>query len=499
MKRQRLIALPVALSLALTANAGRCHGQTIVVGSKKFTESYVLAEIAKRQLHNAGFTVEHRQGMGGTIILWEALKGGGISLYPEYTGTIGQEILKNSRLITSAQIRPALARYGIGMSEELGFNNTYALVMQRQVADRLGIHTISDLQSHPALRVAVSHEFLARKDGWQPLCARYGINMQDVRGIDHSLAYEALKNGSIDITDAYSTDAKIAQYDLLVLKDNLSFFPQYRAVYLYRLGLPARAIAALNRLAGTIDDTRMTQLNAAAEQTKNYAVAAALYFGKAAYRSAKSQRASPVRYIGMLTIQHLNLVAVSLFFAILVGVPLGIVASRPGFAGQFILGAAGVIQTIPSLALLALLIPIPFLGIQKATAIVALFLYSLLPIIRSTATGLREIPAPMRESAAALGLRPAAQLYRIFLPMASPHILAGIKTSAVINVGAATLAALIGVRSLGEPILSGLNLNDNATILQGAIPAALLAIAVQVAFDLLDRVIIPKGLRIKPA
>jgi osmoprotectant transport system permease protein len=186
-----------------------------------------------------------------------------------------------------------------------------------------------------------------------------------------------------------------------------------------------------------------------------------------------------------------------LLLAIIVGIPLGIRASRPGPISDFILGAIGMIQTIPSLALLALLVPLPFFGISPTTAIFALFLYSLLPIVRNTATGLQEIPTAVRESAAGLGLEPNAQLWKVFLPLASRTILAGIKTSAIIDVGAATVAALIGAGGLGEPIISGLNLNDSKTILEGAIPAALLALLVQFFFDGLERVFIPKGLRLK--
>ena len=467
--------------------------QQIVVGSKKFTESYVLGEIAKTALQNAGFTVEHKQGMGGTIILWEALRGGEIALYPEYTGTIAEEILKTTQALTTDEMRAPLRQEGVGMTGELGFSNTYALVMQRDRAAKLGIRKISDLRNHPELNIGVTHEFLDRQDGWAPLSARYGLQMHNVRGVDHALGYAALANGSIDLKDAYSTDAKIAENNLIALDDDLHFFPQYKAVFLYRLGTDHRAIAALEKLAGTLDETRMTRLNAEAERTKNYALAAALYFGEKPERQAGEL----VGKIGGWTWRHLELVGSSLVLAIVAGIPLGIRASRPGAVSDFILAASGMIQTIPSLALLALLVPLPFFGISPATAIFALFLYSLLPIVRNTATGLQDIPTAVRESAAALGLEPQAQLWKVFLPLASRTILAGIKTSAIINVGTATLAALIGVGGLGEPIISGLNLNDYGTILQGAIPAALLALLVQFVFDGLDRVIIPKGLRLK--
>jgi osmoprotectant transport system permease protein len=484
--------LPAFLIL-ISSSSG---AQPIVIGSKKFTESYVLGEIAKRALNDAGLPVEHRQGMGGTIILWEALRTGQIDAYPEYTGTITEEILKDRQSTSPEKMRDALAKSGVGMTGSLGFNNTYALVMRRDQAQSLGLHRISDLRNHPELQIGLTHEFLDRQDGWQPLAARYQLKPSSVIGIDHALGYAALKNGSIDVKDAYSTDAKIAEYDLVTLEDDLQFFPRYDAVFLFRLALAPPAISALRKLEGTIDEQRMIRLNAEAERTKDYARAASLYFDNDARSTTASAGESFSHKLRRWTLRHLELAGLSLFFSVIVGVPLGIWASRGGALGQLILGFAGVVQTIPSLALLALLVPLPFFGISVRTAITALFLYGLLPIVRNTATGLQDIPRSVRESAIALGLEPGARLRKIFLPIASRSILAGIKTSAVINIGTATLAALIGAGGLGEPILSGLNLNDHVTILQGAIPAAVLALLVQSLFDLLDRVMIPKGLRI---
>ena len=433
--------------------------------------------------------------MGGTIILWQALRGAQIDAYPEYTGTIEQEVLKAERQLSINDIRDALAKFGVGTTESLGFNNTYALVMRRSEAQRLGIRTITDLQKHPELKIGLTHEFLARQDGWQPLAARYRLSTQSVIGIDHALGYAALQNGSIDVKDAYSTDAKIAEYDLVVLEDDVGFFPKYEAVFLFRASMRKDAIAALRKLGGTLDEARMIQLNAEAERTKNYTRAANLYF-RDDVESATSAGEPFSHKLARWTVRHLQLAGFSLLLAIVVGIPLGIFASRGGVVGHAILGFASIVQTIPSLALLALLVPLPFFGISARTAIAALFLYGLLPIVRNTASGLQDIPRSLRESAIALGLTPATRLWRIYLPMSSRSILSGIKTSAVINVGTATLAALIGAGGLGEPILSGLNLNDHVTILQGAIPAALLALIVQWSFDLLDRVLIPKGLRL---
>ena len=496
--RRSLISALLFLPTACTFAA------PVVVGSKKFTESYVLGEIAKRTLTDAGIPAEHRQGMGGTIILWEALRGGQIDAYPEYTGTIATEVLKSGSSVSLDQIRESLEKVGVGMTAPLGFNNTYALVMRRSEAQPLGIRTISDLQRYPELKIGLTHEFLERQDGWRPLRQRYGLPQQNIIGIDHALGYSALANGSIAVKDAYSTDAKIEQNDLVVLEDDLHFFPKYEAIFLFRSSTRPDAIAALRRLEGRLDETRMIRLNAEAERTKSYARAADLYFNVGAALAPRTSGHSGPSHIddsfphklARWTLRHLQLAGFSLLLSIIVGIPLGIVASRGGAVGHVILGFAGVVQTVPSLALLALLVPLPFFGISIRTAIAALFLYGLLPIVRNTATGLQDIPRSLRESAVALGLSPIARLWQVYLPIASRSILSGIKTSAVINIGTATLAALIGAGGLGEPIISGLNLNDHVTILEGAIPAAVLALLVQWCFDLLDRVLIPKGLRI---
>ncbi len=472
-------------------------GDPVTVGSKRFTESYVLGEIARRALADAGLTVAHRQGMGGTIIVWGALKSGGIDLYPDYTGTIAQEILGGLRLTGPKDMERYLLSAGIGMTRSLGFNNTYALVVKRPLADRLGLTAVSDLRRHPDLRVGLTHEFIDRKDGWKPLAAHYGLKMASLRGLEHGLAYAALQRGELDVTDAYSTDARIGADDLVVLEDDLSFFPRYDAVFLYRKDLDRAVVGVLTALEGTIDEAAMIRMNAEAERTGDYRRAASLYFAESAFRREDARAWPQARLIAGWTVRHLELVGLSLVLAIAAGIPLGVRASRPGWGSRIILGTTGAIYTIPSLALLALLVPIPYFGISTRTVVVALFLYSLLPIVRNTAVGLEDIPLTIRESAAALGLSARAQLFLVYLPMASRTMLAGVKTSAVINVATATLAALIGAGGLGEPIFSGLSLNDHATILRGAVPVAVLALAVQAVFGLVDRWLIPRGLRLR--
>jgi osmoprotectant transport system substrate-binding protein/osmoprotectant transport system permease protein len=316
---------------------------SVVIGSKKFTESYVVGEIARRALNDAGIAAEHRQGMGGTIILWQALRGGQIDAYPEYTGTIAQEILKNGGSLSFQEIRDALGKFGIDITKPLGFNNTYALVMRRSEAQRVGVRTISDLRKHPELRIGLTHEFLDRQDGWQPLRERYGLPQQNVIGIDHALGYAALANSSIDVKDAYSTDAKIEQNDLVVLDDDLRFFPKYDAVFLFRSSMSPDAVNALRRLEGTLDEKRMIHLNMEAERTKNYTFAANLYFEDGG-RSAKSAVETFPHKLARWTLRHLELAGFSLLLSVIIGIPLGIVASRGGVVGQGILGFASIVQ-----------------------------------------------------------------------------------------------------------------------------------------------------------
>lgn len=483
----RILTSTLAALIAVALSRGE-----IQVGSKRFTESYILGEIATLELEKKGLDAQHRQGMGGTIVLWQALQSGSVDAYPEYTGTIAEQILKRPELTDFEAISDSLQTYGIRMTAPLGFNNTYALVMRRELAESLSIESISDLRDHPGLTLAFTHEFLDRSDGWNALSNAYGLHDFNVSGIDHALGYSALESGSIDVTDAYSTDAKIALNDLKTLRDDLSFFPEYKAVFLYRDDMDPDAARVLEGLAGSFPQREMTRLNALAESRNDFRAAARQFSGTEAPASAAWALAER---LAKLTAEHLLLVGLSMLAAILVGLPLGVIAGRPGWLSQSILGVAGALQTIPALALLALLVPVPFLGISALTAIVALFLYSLLPIIRNTASGLQDIAPELEESALVLGLSSRARLFRIRLPLASRSILAGIKTSSVINIGTATLAALIGGGGLGEPIISGLSLNDHRLILTGALPAAALALGVQALFETADRWLIPKGLR----
>jgi osmoprotectant transport system permease protein len=478
-----------ALAIVIAA-AGCGRSASVTVGSKKFTESVILGDAATELLAAAGIDADHRRELGGTTFLWDSLRAGEIDAYAEYTGTVAAELLAGDHVDPSDDValRAALAKRGVVMSAPLGFSDTYALGMRDDVAAQLGITTISDVRAHPDVAMAFSHEFLERREGWPTLRAAYGLPQDDPTGMEHELAYRALLAGTVQVTDLYSTDAEIAAGHLRVLVDDLHHFPDYRAVWLMRDDLPPGAVAALARLVGRVPAAEMIRANARAriDGVPEPEVAADL-LGRVLDVHVTAALPGRAARIWTRTREHLGMVVASMFLAALVAIPLGVIAARRRRLGAAILAVVGVIQTVPSFALLVFMIPL--LGIGWTPAVAALFLYSLLPIVRNTAQGITGIAPPLRESAEALGLGPWARLRLVELPLATPAIVAGLKTAAVINVGTATLGALIGAGGYGQPILSGIRLDDRATILEGAVPAAVLAVLVQLAFAALEKIV----------
>ena len=490
---QFIIRWIAATVLAASAVAAGAADDVLRVGSKRFTESDLRGELLT-QAASAHGKAEHRQGLGNTAIVLAALQSGSIDVYPEYLGTIDLEILKNPKATSLEQMRAALAPMGLGVAVPLGFNNTYALAVR---ADSR-VKNLSDLARQPQLRFGLSHEFIGRADGWPGLALRYGLAQQP-RGLDHGIAYEALAQRQVDVIDIYSTDAKIKRYGLKVLDDDLAYFPRYDAVLLYRLDVATRfpaAWAAIGKLEGRISASQMIGMNAAVElEGKSFAAVARAWLAPAVQQGA-ARNGLAAKLLGpdlwTLTRQHLLLVLVSVALACLAGVPLGILAAHMPTVRQAVLALVGVLQTVPSLALLAMLIPL--LGmIGTAPALVALFIYALLPVVRNTCTGILGVPAGMRMAALALGLRPGQRLLYVELPLALPVILAGVKTAAVMSVGTATIAAFIGAGGYGERITIGLALNDNDMLLAGAIPAALLALLTQLLFEAVERLATPRA------
>jgi len=488
-----LLCFMITHTTLLSAN------ETFRIASKTHTESVILGELMTHLVNHTGVQTRHRRELGGTQVLWKALIRGDIDIYSEYTGTITRELFAGSGLETVEDIRRRLLQDNILMTKPLGFNNTYAISMKKTVAAKYGIRKLSDLRHYPFLKFGFGESFMARNDGWQSLRQTYQLPQTDVRGLNHALAYQGLEKGAIDVVDAYSTDGEVAYYDLQVLEDDLQHFPKYYALFVYRADLQERlpqVIKALHQLEGQISEAEMTKMNARAKLDKVPGGQVAADFLAEKFKiQIDIPEETLFSRLYQLTIEHLILVSISLFAAIIVSIPLGILAFKSSRLGQIILGIVGMIQTIPSLAILVFMIPL--LGIGNLPAIAALFLYSLLPIVRNTYLGLHDISPQLRESAQALGLPPMARLRLIELPLAYRSIFAGIKTSAIINIGTATLGALIGAGGYGQPILTGIRLDDMGLILQGAIPAAVLALLVQGLFELAEKWIVPKGLQVK--
>lgn len=495
--RRRAIAALLLASASLAALAA-----PVVVGSKRFTESYILGEVVRQVLVDAGTPAVHRQGLGNTAVMEQALATGSIDLYPEYTGTIVRELLQRDAPGSPSleQLNAWLAPRGLKTAVPLGFNNSYALAMREDAAARLGIASISDLARIQApLRLGLSHEFLVRADGWGALQRAYGLRLAPGSGLDHGLAYQALAQGQVDVVDAYTTDAQIQRLHLRVLRDDRNFFPRYDAVLLMRREVDTRALAAA--LAGRIDEDAMRAMNAAVElDGRSFeAVARDFLAARRAGASAPAATAAPVAGhrpgflerlfapdLPRLLREHLVLVFASLAIAVAIGVPVGVLAHRQPRLAAVLFAVVGVVQPIPSLALLAFLIVLVG-SIGFLPALLALSVYALLPIVRNTHAGLASLPPGMRASALALGMRQGQVLRSIELPLAAPTLFAGIKTAAVLNVGTATVATFIGAGGLGERIVAGLAVNDTAYMLAGAVPAAVLALLLQWLFDAIER------------
>ncbi|MCZ8069247.1 MAG: ABC transporter permease subunit [Cytophagales bacterium] len=484
---------PIASLLIVLLLQASAFAQTIHVGAKHFTEGYILSEIISQILEAEGFNVKRHYNLGGTTVCFEALRKGEIDVYPEYSGTLSAEILKQPQLSYGQAQHELTKRYQLAVTPPYGFSNSYGLVMKNTWYEK-GISKISDLKNFQQLSFGISYELLKRQDGWDNLAKHYQLSQQPV-GLEHGLAYQALQADKIDVTDCYTTDGEIPQYNFMLLEDDLHFFPDYQATSLYRASLDERAIAALNKLSGKISEQKMQQMNAQVLfEKKTFAEVAASFLKEQGITSKNQNHPSTdAQDLVQKALRHLLLTFSALILAMLVAVPLGIYLYwHPRFASGVVY-ITGLLQTIPSIALLAILLPL--FGIGIVPAVVALFLYALLPILRNTIAGLQGVDPLLKQVGEGLGMSRIQKMKWVEFPLALPVVLAGIRTAAVINVGTATLAAFIGAGGLGEYIVTGLALNNTSLILRGAIPAALLALVVEFGFEMVERVVVRKQLR----
>jgi osmoprotectant transport system permease protein len=493
-------------------------GQSVVVASKPFGESYLLCEMFAQLLEARGLTVVRRPGLGATEVAFGALRRDAIDVYPEYTGTglvavlhdtLPDSLARDPRAVYAHVARASAERFGVRWLPPLGFQNTYAIAVRRATADSFHLRTLGDLaRAAPRLRAGLTADFIGRPDGLPGLSRAYGgLRFADVRPLAPAVKYQALAAGAVDVIDGYSTDGLLARYDLVVLDDDRRFFPPYEAAAVLGPRAAARAdvVAALVLLSGRLDEARMRALNRRVEVDGDDVARVAgdalrtlgLVGTGAADVRAAAPKASPLwtylwrrrATIAALTARHLALVGAALGLAVLVAVPLGLALERARRLAGPTLGTLGVLETVPSIALLAFMLPL--LGVGVVPALVALWLYALYPIARGTYTGVRDAEPAAVEAAEALGTTAAQQLLLVRLPLAAPVIMAGVRTAAVITVGAATLAAFIGAGGLGEPIVAGLALADTRLVLSGALPAALLALAVDAALGVVERMVTP--------
>ena len=486
----RATLLIIFLTLNLTLSA-----QTIRVGAKHFNEGYILSEIISQLLESEGYKVERKFNLGGTLVCYEALINNEIDIYPEYTGTISEAILKQKDKISFEELRSKLKELDLEISDEYGFNNTYAFAVRNELAKKYNLKTISDLRNYPELRFGLSYEFLNREDGWKNLSVYYNLRQKPV-GLEHGLAYKALEDKQIDLTDVYSTDGEIPKYDLMILTDDKSYFPKYYAVSFYKSSLDLKIKEITEKISGKISESEMQGMNKEVlYENRSFSEVAKKFLDEKKlieFRSNTFEKESMISEIIPKLIQHLKITLIALVLAIIVAVPMGIFIYLHSSISKPVLYIAGLMQTIPSIALLAFMIPL--FGIGILPAVIALFIYGLLPILRNTTTALFSVDPLLKEVASGIGLTKYQKLRFVELPLAVPTILAGIRTSAVINIGTATLAAFIGAGGLGEFIVTGLALNNTKLILMGAVPAALLAVFTEIFFEVIERFLIPKHL-----
>ena len=517
------------MALWLSAGMGTVAAQTpdavgpVIVASKPFGESYLLAELFAQLLESRGLRVDRRPGLGATEIAFEALRSNAIDVYPEYTGTgllaILREPLDSTLRSDPRRAFGHVARrfadlYGVRWLAPLGFQNGYAIAVRRDVAARYSLRTLSDLsRAAPNLVAGFTSDFIGRPDGLVGLTTTYGMRFKAVRPLAPAVKYVALSESAVDVIDGYSTDGLLSKHDLVTLVDDRAFFPPYEAAALVspRLSRRTDVIAALGLLSGRLDEVAMRGWNRRVEVDGEPIAAVAsdilrslgLTIGTG-IEPADGRQSEAGIFAFMwqrraetltLTLRHLQLVIIALFGAVLVAVPLGLVLERARAGAEWVVGGLGVLQTIPSIALLAFMIPL--LGVGFWPALVALWLYALYPIARNTYTGVRSADPEAVEACEAMGATAVQRLLWVRLPLAAPIVIAGVRTAAVITVGAATLAAFIGAGGLGEPIVTGLALADSRLILSGALPAAVLALAVDGVLALVERTVRPAHLRLR--
>ena len=482
----------------------------LVVGSKFFTESYILSEMVVLLLEEESQQpVERKLGLGGTQVAFQALNDGKIHVYPEYTGTGYAAILKKQGESHPDRVyqivdRSFREKWGIEWSRPIGFNNTYALAVRGNDKEFEGVRTLSQLSEKGVedYIYASPYEFMERKDGQVEFAKKYNFNFtpSQVLAMEAGLMYSAIRDKKVDIIVSYSTDGRIKAYNLRLLEDDKMFFPPYHVSLVAKSEVLRKSPAlrqVFKRVENLITEDEMVYMNDQVDRLKREPIDVARAFlekkgliEKGSYDVFSDKK----RYFFKLLIEHLSLSFGALALSILVSLPVGVLLTRYQRLGKVVFPIINIIQTIPSLALLGFLIPI--MGIGFVPGLFALFLYSLLPLIRNTYTGILGVHKDYIEVSKGIGLTNMQILLIIEIPLALPVILAGLRTAAVIVVGTTTLVALIGAGGFGDPIFRGISTVNSHLILLGAVPVALLSIIVDKSIEYSERWLVSDGLRI---
>ena len=494
--------------------APQTFGQQSVVrvGSKNFTEQEILGEIVAQLIEQrTDLAVERRFGLGGTDICHAALVSGQLDVYVEYTGTGLLTVLKRDVIKDPAEAHWVVAsayrdRFDLEWLPPIGFNNTYAMTVRASQAEEQGWTGISDLaRAAGELRGGFTSEFMERPDGYPGLREAYELELGSTMDLDPGLMYKAVADSQVDVICAFATDGRIAEFELRTLRDDQSFFPPYDAAPVIRgetLRTHPELRDALAALAGTITDSQMRRMNHAVDVLRQDPadVARAWIVGRIGMQAGDSSAVDTgARDMGLLALaydrrtevgqkalEHFVLTAMGTLIAIAIGVPLGIMIHRRASTRGPVLAMTEIVQTIPSLAMLAFLFAVYGL-LGAAPAVTALVLYALLPIVLNTYTGLREVPAQVIQAADGVGMSGWQRLRIVELPLAAPIIIAGIRAATVLTVGIATLSTYIGAGGLGDFIARGLARNDTRLTLLGAIPAAMMAVSLSLCIRLTER------------
>lgn len=490
-------------------------GQTssITIAGKNFTEQDVLVDLIAVLLkeERPNLKIHKKKSLGGTSVTFESVKNGSIDMYVEYSGTAYFSIYKQSQKKNRRQIHDYLVEKfyddNLFWSPQLGFNNTYALLI-KDLPDNTSIKRVSDLRPISRnLLIGTDPEVSTRPDGYSEFLNTYDMNFKSHMMMNSGLLYQSLEKDKVDVIIGYSTDGRIPVANLKILQDDLGFFPDYSAsVIVNRKTLERHPWIhkALNKLYGEIDAETMQRLNAKVDFEKFDSVAVAkefaaqkLWINPEGVTDPQSQSFleflnSKKSFLLKKIYEHLFLTFLAFAIVSLIGITLGVMSYYNERVQKFIFLLVNLCQTIPSLALFGMLIPL--LGIGVKPSLVALVLYSLLPIVRNTYTGLCEVEASILETCEILGMNKRQILFKVLLPMSLMTISAGLRTSLVIIVGTATIASFIGAGGLGDPIFQGISSLNNRLILLGALPAALLAIFLDLLLHYGTRFLLSPGL-----